>query len=65
MISILLENLLIDVFNRGLGEDEHFRAINNNLDLEKIKIERSKIIDNTLEAKLLDLMIEDFEWKKE
>lgn len=62
-ISETLSKLLIAVFKQGLDEDEHFRAISDELDLEKIKAERAKVDPNSLEAGLIDLMIEDFENK--
>jgi hypothetical protein len=62
-ISGVLRELLLAVFRQGLDEDEHFRAMGDELDLEKIKAERAKIDSNSLEAQLLDLMIEDFESK--
>lgn len=60
-ISGLLRELLLAVFKQGLSEDEHFRAMGEELDLEKIKAERAKIDSTSLEAVLLDLMIQDFE----
>lgn len=62
-ISPLLSKLLTAVFKQGLSEDEYFRAISDELDLEKIKAERAKVDPNSLEASLIDLMIEDFENK--
>lgn len=62
-ISPLLSKLLTAIFKQGLDEDEHFRAISDELDLEKIKAERAKVDPNSLEAGLIDLMIEDFENK--
>ena len=62
-ISGVLHELLLAVFRQGLDEDEHFRAMGEELDLEKIKAERAKIDSNSLEAQLLDLMIKDFEDK--
>lgn len=60
-ISGVLRELLLSVFRCGLSEDEHFRAMGDELDLEKIKAERAKIDSTSLEATLLDLMIQDFE----
>jgi len=62
-ISGLLERLLIDVFEQGLDEDTHYRNAPEELSLDKIKDERAKIANDSLEAKLLDLMIKDFENK--
>lgn len=62
-ISGKLRDLLIRVFEQGLDEDTHFWALGDTLDLEKIKAERAKISSDSFEAKLLDLMIEDFENK--
>lgn len=59
-ISLPLRELLVAVFKQGLDEDEHFRSMGSDLDLEKIKIERAAIDPNSLEAQLLDLMIADF-----
>lgn len=61
-ISELLENLIIEVFDQGLDEDRHFRSIGS-LTLDNIKDERAKISNDSLKAKLLDLMIKDFEEK--
>jgi hypothetical protein len=61
-ISSLLEEMLIKVFQSGIDEDAHFRC-NDDLTLEKIKEERARISDNSFEAKLLDIMIVDFEQK--
>lgn len=62
-ISSLLEEMLIQVFESGVDEDEHFRC-NQDITLEKIKEERARISDNTLKAKFLDIMIKDFEFKE-
>ena len=62
-ISGLLEQMLVDVFEQGLDEDTHYRAMPEDLDLEKIKLERTKLSDTSFKAKLLDLMIKDFEEK--
>jgi hypothetical protein len=62
-ISGLLESLLISVFDQGLDEDEHFRALPEELNLDSMKAERAKISNDSLEVKLLDRMIADFESK--
>lgn len=61
-ISELLEDLLVDVFQSGIGEDAHYRC-DDGLTLEKIKEERTRISNDTLEAKLLDILIVDYEFK--
>jgi hypothetical protein len=61
-ISSSLEEMLIKIFQSGIDEDEHFRC-NQDLTLEKIKEERLCISDDSFEAKLLDIMITDFESK--
>jgi hypothetical protein len=63
-MSDLLKEMLIEIFESGLGEDAHYRC-NQDLKLEKIKEERLNMSDNSLEANLLDLMIKDFEQKGE
>lgn len=62
-LSPELKALLFEVFQRGLDEDEHFRSLGNDLDLEKLKSERLQLDPLSLEAELLDLMIADFEGK--
>jgi hypothetical protein len=64
-ISELLKNLLIEVFEYGLGEGQHFCSINveDDISLAGIKEERLKLSSDTLESKLIDLLIKDFEEK--
>jgi hypothetical protein len=57
-ISDSLRSLLIDVFKRGIEHNAHFGG---NESPTQIKEERAKISSDSFEAKLLDLIIEDFE----
>lgn len=61
-ISGRLRELLESVFRQGLDEDTHYRAIGD-MTLEDLKLERTHVTAGSLEAQLLDLMIEDFENK--
>lgn len=59
-ISGLVYRLLIRVFNQGLDEDTHLWTMPDlNLKLEDIKKEREQVVNGSLEAELLDLLIND------
>lgn len=60
-ISDSVKEFLVDVFESGIGEDAHFRALGDDLSLTSLKEERARIDSNSLAAKLLDLVIESFE----
>jgi hypothetical protein len=61
-ISNLLKEMIIDIFKSGLDEDMYYRC-NQDITFDKIKEERSRIPNDSLEAKLLDLLIEDVAFK--
>ena len=63
-ISGNVYNLLIAVFEQGLDEDAHFYYMSNpELKLEDIVKEREHVNNDSLEAALLDLLIEDLKVK--
>lgn len=59
-LSPYLKELLIKVFSHGLNKNNRY-TMPDSLDLLQIKAERANIASDSLEAKLIDLMIEDFE----
>jgi len=57
-ISVVLAELLEDIFRYGIEEDAYWwRQTDNQLSLSKIELERTHVSDTSLEAKLLDKLI--------
>lgn len=52
---------LLAIFQRGLNKNTQVNE--NDFDLQEIKMARSLLLDNTLDARLLDLIIEFVENK--
>ena len=58
-ISVVLAELLEDIFRYGIKEDAYWwREESNQLSLSKIELERTHVSDTSLEAKLLDKLID-------
>lgn len=59
-VSGIVRRLLVAVFDQGLDEDTHLWTMPNlKLKLEDIKKEREQVVEGSLEAELLDLLIND------
>lgn len=59
-ISGIARELLIAVFEQGLDEDIHLWSMSDlKLKAEDIKKEREHVVDGSLEAQLLDLLLVD------
>lgn len=61
-LSGLVHKLLVEVFKQGLDEGTHFWSIGE-LSISNLKEERTNVLPDSLEAELLDLMLEDFSWR--
>lgn len=58
-ISGITRSLLLAVFDQGLDEDTHFREMVDGPTIEELQEERKHVNDNSMEATLLDRLIED------
>jgi hypothetical protein len=64
-ISGIAKRLITEIFGQGLDEDIHLWIMANmNLSVEDIKNERSHALEGSLEAKLLDILIEDLTYEE-
>lgn len=59
-ISGVTRELLLAVFEQGLDEDTHFREMVDGPTIEQLQEERKHLDDNSMEATLLDMLIEDY-----
>lgn len=59
-ISELVKEQLISIFMDGLYEDIYIREMDNSLTIDQIKEDRKLVQDNSLEAILMDRLIEDY-----
>lgn len=64
MLSEKIKDILLYIFKQGLDEDAFYRA-NDPLPTQQELIKERLGIPESFEAQLLDLLIEDREWKKE
>jgi hypothetical protein len=64
MLTEKIKDILLFIFKEGLDEDAFYRS-NNVLPTQQDLIKERIGLPESFEAQLLDLLIEDREWKKE
>lgn len=61
-MSGLLKSMLLAIFEQGLDEDTHLWCDEAKyIGLNEIKEERNKVANDSIEAKLLDMLIKEYE----